>query len=375
MERCEVCLQFNCPILPIRRQMRRQGTEISTLAHIEMHRNILQNLNMTTSLEQIVSGKIQYKPTLNDEGKMLLEKLREDITCLNGALITMCFFKDGQVPPKYFFLPTFVEKAYFLGEDLMLRLKTSTPIGEIVYDVLFWQVKLSASSIKKLFPSIYKEKKKQEFVDTILKRYRKTLADTAKSYESYRRSAEDAERNLLQYKKESENFKRKFDAMEKEPVTQESILAEIESIKTLKKVKDAYIGVDGNVVILTEELFACDYEEISESKALRQLIRFIELFNARLMIFNVVDPAKKTTFAKAVAGVKLETVFENIDHSLYFPENDDLVYAINDFVDKHNIDVLVMIPKKHNLFANLFQQRSTKKMAFHTHVPLLTIHD
>lgn len=121
--------------------------------------------------------------------------------------------------------------------------------------------------------------------------------------------------------------------------------------------------------------FACDYEEISESKALGQLKKFLKLFNAKLLIFNVVNPSRKPSFAKAVTGVKLESIFEDVNHDLYFPENDDLVYAINDFVDKHNIAILVMLSKKHNLFTNMFQERSTKKMAFHSHVPLLTIHN
>lgn len=121
--------------------------------------------------------------------------------------------------------------------------------------------------------------------------------------------------------------------------------------------------------------FACDYESISDSPAIKKLKTFLQLFNANLMIFNVVNPTEEPSYAHAVSGVKVENIFGNFNHSLYFPENEDLVVAINDFVDEHNVDMLVMIPKKHNLFAHMFQKTNTKKMAFQTHVPLLAIHE
>lgn len=121
--------------------------------------------------------------------------------------------------------------------------------------------------------------------------------------------------------------------------------------------------------------FACDYESVTDSPAINKLKAFIKLFNAKLMIFNVVNSDAEPVLEHAVSGVRIENTFMGIDHSLYFPENDDLVFGINDFVDEHNVDILVMIPKKHNLFAHMFQRTHTKKMAFHTHVPLLAIHE
>lgn len=121
--------------------------------------------------------------------------------------------------------------------------------------------------------------------------------------------------------------------------------------------------------------FACDYESVADSPAIRKLKTFLQLFNAKLMIFNVVDPHAEPVLEHAISGVKIENSFSDFDHSLYFPENDDLVYGINDFVDEHDVDMLVMIPKKHNLFVHMFQQTHIKKMAFHTHVPLLAIHE
>lgn len=122
-------------------------------------------------------------------------------------------------------------------------------------------------------------------------------------------------------------------------------------------------------------VFACDLENVQDNNALQQVKTFVQLFNARLMILSVVDPSEKPNFEKAVSGMKLSTIFENINHSLHFPEDKDLINTINEFIDTHNADLLIMLPQKHSFLSRMFRESNTKKMAFHTHIPLLAIHD
>lgn len=122
--------------------------------------------------------------------------------------------------------------------------------------------------------------------------------------------------------------------------------------------------------------YACDFEEIKDESALNKLKAIVLQLEATLMILNVVDPVEeKISTEKATSGVRIENMFSSINHSSHFPEDDDKVHAINNFVDAHEVELLVMIPHKHSIFTRLFREGSTKKMAFHTHVPLLAIHD
>ena len=120
--------------------------------------------------------------------------------------------------------------------------------------------------------------------------------------------------------------------------------------------------------------FACDYDETEESPALNMLADFIEMFKAKLLIINIVDPSEKPTYKKILSAALLEHVFDKVNHTVSFQKNEDVVDGINNFVDHHKIDLLVMLPKKHTLFSRLFHESNSKKMAFHTHIPLLTIH-
>jgi len=142
---------------------------------------------------------------------------------------------------------------------------------------------------------------------------------------------------------------------------------------------------EGRFTQIKNIAFACDYNQLEESKAVDKLVEFVKLFNAKLMIVNISNDLKKPAQPKELAGVLLEYIFENVDESLDIPDNvdysvykikdEDIVHGINNFVDKHKADLLVMIPRKHNLLSTLFNESNTKKMAFHTHVPLLALHE
>ena len=121
--------------------------------------------------------------------------------------------------------------------------------------------------------------------------------------------------------------------------------------------------------------FACDYDDIEESQALDKLIEFVKLLKAKLQLINIINPVEKPNYKKELSGALLEHIFDKVNHTVSFSKNEDITEGINNFVDQHGTDMLVMLPKKHSFFSRLFNEPNTKKMAFHTHVPLLTIHN
>lgn len=147
--------------------------------------------------------------------------------------------------------------------------------------------------------------------------------------------------------------------------------------RVIKSVECPVITVHNNTKYrpVKKLAFACDYDGIEDSNAIGKLIDFLRLFNAKLQLINIVNPDEKPQYKKELNGALLEHIFDDVDHTVSFRKNDDITEGINQFVDKHQTDMLVMLPKKHSFFHRLFHESNTKKMAFHTHVPLLTIHD
>ena len=120
-------------------------------------------------------------------------------------------------------------------------------------------------------------------------------------------------------------------------------------------------------------VFAYDYSDIKDKNSIAELCDVVNLFGSKLMIANVITQDEKATFGKAIAGIKMESMLEKVPHTLHFPVNDSVTDGINEFVRDTSAGMVAMIAHRHNVFYRLFNQSSTKRMAFHAEVPLLFI--
>ena len=122
-------------------------------------------------------------------------------------------------------------------------------------------------------------------------------------------------------------------------------------------------------------VFACDYNPKTDTKAIDSLKEFVRPFRSKIYVLNIKSKQESASIEEAVVGIDLENKLSGIEHIYYFPEKDDLVEGINDFVKEHNADMVVIIPHRYNLREGLFHTSVSKKMAFHTQVPMLALHD
>jgi nucleotide-binding universal stress UspA family protein len=53
----------------------------------------------------------------------------------------------------------------------------------------------------------------------------------------------------------------------------------------------------------------------------------------------------------------------------------DFVDSINQFVEDHDIDLILMVPRDHSFFSTIFKPSHTTKLAYHSHVPIISVHD
>lgn len=146
----------------------------------------------------------------------------------------------------------------------------------------------------------------------------------------------------------------------------------------LKKAFCPVLAVDKHVKFksIKNIVLASDYVEMTNKLTFDPLIELSEIFNSKIFILNVVKELETvTTVGKAVEGIKINHALESVNHSFHYSKSEDVIDGINDFVDEHKIDMVVMIPRTHSLLHNLFHESNCKRMAFHTKVPLLALHE
>jgi len=93
---------------------------------------------------------------------------------------------------------------------------------------------------------------------------------------------------------------------------------------------------------------------------------------ADIHIVHVGDSHQLSADEKEEA-MKYKRYLKNNRHHYHLIVGDDVENALNEYCVQKNIDVISMIPRKHELFDRVFDGGETKSMVFHTRIPLLAI--
>lgn len=120
-------------------------------------------------------------------------------------------------------------------------------------------------------------------------------------------------------------------------------------------------------------MLACDFKKVAETMPVNAIRHLLDITKARLHILHVSE--KETKAVENSENSLLETLFSGYGPQFHFIHDTHFTEAINHFADEHAIDLIITIPKKHGLFEGLFKKSHTKSLAFHSHVPLMVIHE
>ena len=123
-------------------------------------------------------------------------------------------------------------------------------------------------------------------------------------------------------------------------------------------------------------LFASDFKDVESTVPAVPVKSVLDLFRASLHIVNVdAEHYVDITDEYKAQRVKLEKILGNYQPEFYFIRQYDFLDAVSQFTQDKNIDVIVTVPKEHSFLSGLFKTSHTKKLAYHSHVPIIAIHE
>jgi nucleotide-binding universal stress UspA family protein len=124
---------------------------------------------------------------------------------------------------------------------------------------------------------------------------------------------------------------------------------------------------------LKKLLFATDGNRIEEENTFLPLKQLLKIFEAHLYVVHVVSEEVLTDAYNDLDAFKFDE--EWLSHSLSFHHiiGNDTTEGLNDFIHNHNIDLMVMVPHKHDFFERVLHEPQTQKMVFHAAAPVLTL--
>ncbi len=125
---------------------------------------------------------------------------------------------------------------------------------------------------------------------------------------------------------------------------------------------------------ITEVLYATDFHKTNNHSYLNTLLRLMEVYDPNIEIVNFKESLESHEFPSK-EELMTDHAFEDFKHSFHFIETTDVEKGIFDFVEENNCDLIVVLTKHYNLWQRIFHRSVTKKVALHTKVPLLVLHE
>ena len=119
-------------------------------------------------------------------------------------------------------------------------------------------------------------------------------------------------------------------------------------------------------------LYTSDFSE-PEFPAMSRLVYFAELFGSKITVLHSKSESDKYFNVEDNFFVKNRQQIEHEHITLETLDNVDITDAINKYVDQHHVDMVVMAKHNRNWFDRIFHRSLSKRMTYHTKVPLLVL--
>jgi nucleotide-binding universal stress UspA family protein len=148
-----------------------------------------------------------------------------------------------------------------------------------------------------------------------------------------------------------------------------SKMIETSDVPVLIVPKETPIGRPFHSIVFTTDLKSADVIPI------HQLYKFLDAFPVPVKVVNVESAARDSRFdvGRKEAIADLYKIFEKHNATIEYLDDKDIVDGVLDYSDRHEASLIIMVPKKQGFFASIFNKSISKKLAYHSDIPMLAL--
>lgn len=123
-------------------------------------------------------------------------------------------------------------------------------------------------------------------------------------------------------------------------------------------------------------LLTSDFKHVNSSTPTVPIRKILKTFKPNLHIINV-DSEHYVALTEEYQAerAKLKDMFSDFNPEFYFLGLYDVDEAINQFAKDKDVDIIIVIHKAHSLISRMFVKSHTKRLAYHSSVPVLALHE
>ncbi len=121
-------------------------------------------------------------------------------------------------------------------------------------------------------------------------------------------------------------------------------------------------------------LFATDFKNLEDVHILDPLKEMVQKIDAQLMLLHIYHDEKGMFKTDANLLDTIDDYFESVKFGYHFLEDRDKLTAIEDFITGYHADILTLVAQERGFFEELFHRSLTRRLIFHSQVPILILH-
>ncbi|MES2849539.1 MAG: universal stress protein [Bacteroidota bacterium] len=120
--------------------------------------------------------------------------------------------------------------------------------------------------------------------------------------------------------------------------------------------------------------FACDYKKIEETTPVDLLRKIVKDFDADLYMLNVDHNDEHVDDEVMDGSIVAKGLFKDMNPVYDSIDSESVTEGLNKYADEKGLDWIMVIPKKHTTLQKLFHRSHSKDLLYHTHLPVLCVH-
>lgn len=121
---------------------------------------------------------------------------------------------------------------------------------------------------------------------------------------------------------------------------------------------------------------ACDFRHVMKTIPFNEIKHLVEEFHAELHVLHVSSDSGDSFSHQVVQESGwLHEIIKDLKPKYHFINGTDIEQNVNEFAEKNSLDLLIVVPKKHNVISKIFTHSHSKRLVLHAHVPVMAIHE
>ena len=122
-------------------------------------------------------------------------------------------------------------------------------------------------------------------------------------------------------------------------------------------------------------LLATDFRQVDRANIFEGLLSLANAFHAQVDVLHVSPSEELLGADKLIVGNSLDRTLRAVPHTYHHQKAEDVLEGLQTYLEKHHeVGILAMMPRDHNIWERLTQGSVTKQVVFEADRPVLVFH-